>query len=111
MLNSNSNRFGAGSVLVRIAVIAMARCALLGGLYDESRMNSVRGPAPRTGSELLIGGALGLGEVIVEGGLMERIILKGVEVDCWKDLREASRVGRRDRVWEIREAISDILGG
>lgn len=104
VLNNSNNLRGAGSVVVLRAVVANARCAREGGLYDESSMKSVRGPAPRAGDVLVMGG---LG-VEVEGGFIERIILKGDEVDL-KALREDSRVGSKDRVREIREAISDML--
>lgn len=81
-------------------------------MNEESRTKRVRGPAPRTGEVLRVGELCERGEMEIEveaeGGFIERIILKGEEED-WKAFKEASRVGRREWVCEVREAISDIL--
>ena len=65
-------------------------------------MKRVRGLAPRTGSELKTA-SFGL-----DGGLIDRIILKGFDDDL-KALRAISRVGNKDRVLEIRDAISSMI--
>jgi hypothetical protein len=65
-------------------------------------MKRVRGPAPRTGSELETA-SFGL-----DGGLIVRITLKGFDEDL-KESRAVSRVGNMDRVLEIREAISFMI--
>lgn len=65
-------------------------------------MKRVLGPAPRTGSELTMA-SFGL-----DWGSIDRITLKGFD-DDWKELRADSRVGSRDRVLDIRAAMSSIF--
>lgn len=65
-------------------------------------MKRVCGPAPGTGSELVMA-SFGL-----DRGLIDRITLKGFDDDV-KELRADSRVGSMDRILEIRDAMSSMI--
>jgi len=65
-------------------------------------MKRVRGPAPRTGSELE------MASFELDGGLIDCITLKGFD-DELKELRADSSVGSMDRVLGIRDAMSSMI--
>jgi hypothetical protein len=101
VLKRRSRRCGRGSLVVESVDEAKARWARDGGLYEESRMNSVLGRCPDSGSQLCIAWSAAL------GGFTVRMTRKAAEDDT-NDLRALSRVDKIERVLAMRDAISSI---